>query len=66
MAKEEGMGVRRDGNGQGKNSGSGTQGWPLNLEMDGVGCGEATHTHSRWDTPPSAFTYLASPWARVH
>lgn len=31
--------------GWGKNSGSGTQHWSLNLVMERVGCGEAPHKH---------------------
>lgn len=48
-----------DGMGQGKNSGSETQCWPLNLEMDRVECGEATHTHQMGPHPPIR-TYLLS------
>lgn len=43
----------------GKNSGSGTQRLPLNREMHRAGCGQATYT--RWESPPFAYTYLASP-----
>lgn len=52
----------------GKNSGSGTQWRPLNLEMDRVGCGQTTHTqtHTSDGTPYQfTFTYLACPWARA-
>lgn len=52
--------------GLGKEPGSGTQRWPLNLEMVRMGCGEAT-THTPDGTSPTpTFTYLACPWARAY